>query len=174
LILGWTHVLRRTAAHFAGKCSASWFGRIFYDEPLHTSSENAPLPGLVAFSTTNRCTLRRKMLRDHRPMDPTGPAPGQSVVRTWSTAPTRSRLNSNGKRPNPAIGPGHRSRSANGAKKTCAADLDSHTLLVYHMPHNKKRENNSAQGKGWIELYGRAPPTGGIRPRLAPAGVFQR
>ena len=69
----WSHFLRRTGVHFVGKWARSLFdpmesdqrssflfGRIFFDEPLHTSSENAFC--LVAFSSTNRRPLRRKML----------------------------------------------------------------------------------------------------------------
>ena len=37
--LVWSHFLRRTGVHFVGKCFL--FGRIFCDEPVSTSSENA-------------------------------------------------------------------------------------------------------------------------------------
>ena len=54
--------------------SSFLFGRIFCDEPVSTSSENALAFLFVAFSATNRCPLRRKMLY-HMPHSDNSNAP---------------------------------------------------------------------------------------------------
>ena len=52
-LLVWSHFLRRTCVHFVGKCSSVLYGRIFFDEPVSTSSKNPLIVKSNAFH--NQC-----------------------------------------------------------------------------------------------------------------------